>query len=48
MLRNQVAKQTELGKRAKKIMEDGKLVSDEIMVGMIEQEISTNKECKWG
>ncbi|EIW67854.1 hypothetical protein TREMEDRAFT_32866 [Tremella mesenterica DSM 1558] len=48
MLRNQVAKQTELGKAAKKIMDKGELVSDEIMVGMIQQELNTNTECKNG
>ncbi|KAI5293270.1 adenylate kinase [Ascosphaera acerosa] len=35
MLRSQVAKQTELGKQAKQIMDQGGLVSDEIMVNMI-------------
>jgi len=48
MLRSQVAKQTDLGKAAKKIMDQGGLVSDEIMVGMIRQELDTNKECASG
>ncbi|WVQ76512.1 adenylate kinase [Cryptococcus sp. DSM 104548] len=48
MLREQVAKQTDLGKAAKKIMDQGGLVSDEIMVGMIKQELSSNAECKNG
>ena len=48
MLRSQVAKKTTLGQQAKKIMEEGKLVSDEIMVNMIKQEITQNKECKNG
>lgn len=48
MLRAQVAQKTELGKQAKKIMDDGKLVSDEIMIGMIEKELENNKECKDG
>ena len=48
MLRSQVAKKTPLGREAKKIMDQGGLVSDEIMVDMIKHEISTNNECKNG
>ncbi|GFF43610.1 adenylate kinase, putative [Aspergillus lentulus] len=48
MLRSQVAKKTELGKDAKKIMDQGGLVSDEIMVNMIKNELDTNTECKNG
>ena len=48
MLRAQVAAKTELGKQAKKIMDEGKLVSDEIMIGMIKSELDTNKECQNG
>ncbi|KAI5290511.1 adenylate kinase [Ascosphaera aggregata] len=48
MLRSQVAKQTELGKQAKQIMDQGGLVSDEIMVNMIKAELESNKECKNG
>lgn len=48
MLRSQVQKKTELGLEAKKIMEAGGLVSDDIMVGMIKQELETNKECQGG
>ncbi|KAI1130397.1 adenylate kinase-domain-containing protein [Nemania abortiva] len=48
MLRSQVAKKTPLGREAKKIMDAGGLVSDEIVVGMIKEELSTNKECKGG
>lgn len=48
MLRSQVAKKTALGKEAKKIMDAGGLVSDEIMVGMIREELDSNKECKGG
>ena len=48
MLRSQVAKKTPLGKEAKKIMDAGGLVSDEIMVGMIREELENNKECKGG
>ncbi|PLB39207.1 adenylate kinase ADK1 [Aspergillus candidus] len=48
MLRSQVAKKTELGKEAKKIMDQGGLVSDEIMVNMIQSELNNNAECKNG
>ncbi|KAL8739521.1 MAG: hypothetical protein Q9190_007682 [Brigantiaea leucoxantha] len=48
MLRSQVAKKTALGREAKKIMDQGGLVSDEIMVGMIKGELENNKECKTG
>ncbi|KAI0414925.1 hypothetical protein EKO27_g11223 [Xylaria grammica] len=48
MLRSQVAKKTPLGREAKKIMDAGGLVSDNIMIGMIKEELSTNKECKGG
>ena len=48
MLRAQVAKKTELGREAKKIMDEGGLVSDEIMIGMIKGEIENNAECLRG
>jgi len=48
MLRDQVAKQTALGKEAKKIMDAGQLVSDDIMVGMIKDQLETNKACSNG
>ncbi|KAL9036021.1 MAG: hypothetical protein Q9180_004540 [Flavoplaca navasiana] len=48
MLRSQVAKKTALGREAKKIMDQGGLVSDEIMIGMIKGELENNKECKKG
>ncbi|KAF2097604.1 adenylate kinase-like protein cytosolic [Rhizodiscina lignyota] len=48
MLRAQVAKKTTLGREAKKIMDQGGLVSDEIMVDMIKNELETNQECKNG
>lgn len=41
-------KQTPLGKEAKKIMDGGGLVSDDIMVGMIKDQLENNKECKQG
>ncbi|KXX80682.1 Adenylate kinase [Madurella mycetomatis] len=48
MLRSQVAKKTTLGREAKKIMDAGGLVSDDIMIGMIKEELDNNKECKGG
>ena len=48
MLRSQVAKKTTLGREAKKIMDQGGLVSDDIVIGMIKEELETNKECKGG
>lgn len=48
MLRSQVAQKTALGLEAKKIMDQGGLVSDEIMVNMIKNELENNSECKNG
>ncbi|KAF5373010.1 hypothetical protein D9758_001482 [Tetrapyrgos nigripes] len=48
MLREQVAAKTPLGIEAKKIMDAGGLVSDEIMVGMIKDQLENNKTCKNG
>ncbi|KAF8589688.1 adenylate kinase 1 [Ramaria rubella] len=48
MLREQVVKQTPLGVEAKKIMDAGGLVSDDIMVNMIKQQLDTNNQCKNG
>ena len=48
MLRSQVIRQTDLGKAAKKIMDQGGLVSDEIMVKMIKDELQQNTQCRNG
>jgi len=48
MLRSQVARKTQLGREAKKIMDQGGLVSDEIMISMIKNELDNNKECSNG
>ena len=48
MLRSQVAKKTSLGREAKKIMDQGGLVSDEIMINMIKDELEKNQDCKQG
>lgn len=48
MLRSQISKGTDLGVAAKKIMDQGGLVSDDIMVGMIQDELTNNAACKHG
>ena len=48
MLRDQVSKKTDLGVKAKKIMDEGGLVSDDIMIGMIQQQLENNKACVKG
>ena len=48
MLRDQVIKKTALGVEAKKIMDAGGLVSDDIMVGMIKDQLENNTTCKNG
>ena len=48
MLRAQVAAKTALGREAKKIMDAGGLVSDEIMINMIKTELENNAECSKG
>ena len=48
MLRAQVSAKTDLGKQAKKIMDQGGLVSDDIMINMIKNELDNNKECQNG
>lgn len=48
MLREQVSRKTPLGVEAKKIMDTGGLVSDDIMVGMIKDQLENNKACKNG
>ncbi len=48
MLREQVSQKTELGVKAKKIMDEGGLVSDDIMIGMIKDQLENNKACVKG
>jgi len=47
MLRAAVRSGSEIGKRAKAVMDAGKLVSDEIMIAMIEERIA-QPDCKKG
>lgn len=47
MLREAVANQTELGKKAKSIMESGQLVPDDIMIGIVRETLQSPK-CKNG
>ncbi len=47
MLREAVANQTELGLKAKSIMESGKLVPDDVMIGIVKETLKSNK-CKNG
>lgn len=48
MLRAAVRAQTELGKQAKAVMDRGDLVSDEIMVNLIRENLDSNPECAKG
>ena len=47
MLRESIRNNTPLGKKAKKIMDSGKLVSDEIILGIIKERVS-KEDCKVG
>lgn len=46
ILRGEIANGTELGKKAKAIMDKGELVSDEIVIGMIRNKLENNKDAK--
>ncbi|MHA1973529.1 MAG: adenylate kinase [Candidatus Hodarchaeales archaeon] len=47
LLRNAVKEGTELGLKAKKYMEDGKLVPDDLVLSLLQERI-TNDDCKKG
>ncbi|MDA3822785.1 MAG: adenylate kinase, partial [Bacteroidales bacterium] len=44
LLRSEVAAATELGKQAKSIMDQGELVSDDIVIGMIANKLKVNTD----
>ena len=46
ILRNEIANGTELGLEAKKLMDKGVLVPDEVVIGMISNKLDSNKEAK--
>ena len=46
ILRSEIIRGTELGKKAKDIMDRGELVSDEIVIGMIESKLDDNTHAK--
>jgi adenylate kinase len=45
LLRSQIAKETELGLKAKEIIERGELVPDQIVIGMIEVKLQKKRDC---
>ncbi|MCC5014952.1 MULTISPECIES: adenylate kinase [unclassified Legionella] len=47
MLRSAIAAGTELGKSAKKVMDSGKLVSDEIIIGLVKERLQQD-DCRSG
>ncbi len=46
LLRSEIEKGTELGKKAKEYMNKGVLVPDEVVIGMIEKKLKENPEAK--
>lgn len=44
LLRNEIANGTPLGVEAKKVMDDGKLVPDEVVIGMISNKLDENPD----
>jgi adenylate kinase len=46
ILRDELANKTELGIKAKAIMDKGELVSDDIVIGMIGNKINSNLDSK--
>ncbi|MGF7074019.1 adenylate kinase [Mucilaginibacter sp. 3215] len=46
LLRGEISQGTALGLEAKKLMDDGKLVPDEVVIGMISNKLDANKDAK--
>jgi adenylate kinase len=46
LLRGEIAAETELGLEAKKLMDNGQLVPDEVVIGMIRNKVKSNPEAK--
>jgi adenylate kinase len=46
LLREEIANQTELGREAKSYMDQGKLVPDEVVIGMIRSAIEANPQAR--
>lgn len=46
ILRSEIANGTELGREAKKLMDQGLLVPDEVVIGMISNKLDANKDAK--
>lgn len=47
MLRAAIKEGTELGKKAKQVMDEGKLVSDDIMIGLVQERVA-QQDCENG
>jgi adenylate kinase len=46
LLRGEISEGTELGLEAKKLMDEGKLVPDEVVIGMISHKLDANRDAK--
>ena len=46
LLRSEISQGTELGLEAKKLMDHGSLVPDEVVIGMISHKLDSNKDAK--
>ena len=46
ILRGEIANKTELGLEAKKLMDKGELVPDEVVIGMIKNKVSSNTDAQ--
>jgi adenylate kinase len=46
LLRSEIAQGTDLGLEAKKLMDQGSLVPDEVVIGMISHKLDANKDAK--